>query len=155
MSPRLPSILPGASFLLALLLAARPATLSGQESPRLPGPEDSTLVQVNIRAETRALPESLEISGIRIPGYSPTVVHVFPATGVVIDDRGHVLAFLGYRWVDLGNSELQVDVVAYGGRRVPAKLVGIDQSLGVALVSSPAAGLKRTPLCEPCEVRDG
>jgi serine protease Do len=152
-----PPIIPVRSRLsgfLALFLAGL-TSLSAQESRRNSVSADVNLVQVNIRAESRALPEALEISGVRIPGYRPTVVHLFPATGVVIDDRGHVLAFLGYRWVDLGGSDLQVDVEASGGRRVPAKLVGIDQSLGVALVSSPDSGLKRTPLCEYCEVRDG
>ena len=143
------------SALLTLVLAGGLIPARAQEARRNPVPDDSNLVQVNIRAEGRALPEALQISGLRIPGYSPTVVHLFPATGVVIDDRGHVLAFLGYRWVDLGDSELQIDVEAPGGRKIPAKLVGIDQSMGVALVSSPDAGLKRTPLCEPCDVRDG
>jgi serine protease Do len=152
-----PPIIPIRSRLsgLLMLFLAGLAPLTAQEARRSPAAGDSNLVQVNIRAETRALPEALEISGIRIPGYRPTVVHLFPATGVVIDDRGHVLAFLGYRWVDLGGSDLRVDVETPGGRRLPAKLVGIDQSLGVALVSSPDSGLKRTPLCESCEVRGG
>jgi hypothetical protein len=89
------------------------------------------LVRVNIVTETRFRGE-FELYGRKIPDYQPRVIQVFPSTGAVIDDKGHVLTFLGYRWVDIQSAEPRVDVITSDGQKYAAKLVGIDESLGTA-----------------------
>jgi serine protease Do len=118
------------------------------------GAED-TLVRVNITTETRGRAERVVINGREIPDYRPRIIQIFPATGIVIDDSGHVLTFLGYRWVDIQGSNRRIEVVTNQGQKLPGRLVGIDQSVGVAVVKPQGGKLKKTPFCRRCEVRDG
>ncbi|HYK88929.1 MAG TPA: PDZ domain-containing protein [Acidobacteriota bacterium] len=116
---------------------------------------DVALVRLVITTETRGASESIEINGKRIPDYHPTIIQVFPSTGIVMDDQGHVLTLLGYRWVDMGSNKPRVDILTNEGQKYKGKLIGIDQSLGVAVVKPLEGKLKPTPLCLRCEIRDG
>jgi serine protease Do len=117
--------------------------------------EDLSLVRVNITTETRGPAEPLVINGKRIPNYQPKIIHVFPSTGVVMDDSGHVLTFLGYRWVDLQQPDPRVDIITGKGDQFKGKLVGIDHVLGVAVVNALGGKLRRTMICRGCEIRGG
>ncbi len=116
-----------------------------------------TLVQVNITTETPGSPESVvEFGGKVLRNYQPTIIGWFPSSGIVIDDKGYVLTFVGYRWVDIYARNHRVEIVDAQGQRHPGKLVGIDQNMRVAVVLCQGAGLKRTPVCEKrCDIKNG
>lgn len=118
------------------------------------GPELS-LVRVNIITETRGAKDAVVIDGKLIPNYSPILVQVYSSTGIIFDDKGHVMAFLGYRWVDLQDRNPKVEITASEKQKHKGKLVGIDQSNGVAVVRVLDGKLKKTPICTDCEIRDG
>ena len=115
---------------------------------------ETTIVRVNITTVTPAR-QPIVINGKRIANYQPKIIHFFPSTGVVFDDDGHVLTFLGYRWVDIQASNPRIDIITSEGQKHRGKLLGIDQSMGVAVVLSLGDKLERTPLCERCEIKDG
>src|SRR5512143_420950 len=104
---------------VAIALCACAVLLPAQDSG-LPQP---SLVRVNIVSETRFTGD-FEAYGKRIPDYQPRIIQVFPSTGAVIDDKGHVLTFLGYRWVDIQSPDPRVDIITSDGQKFPAKLVG-------------------------------
>ena len=142
-----------AALAFCLATAGRPGL--GQESGSPPKILEPSLVRVNIVSETR-LPGNFQVYGKRIPEYQPKVIQVFPSTGIVMDDKGHVLTFLGYRWVDIQSEDPRIDIITGDGQKYRGKLVGIDQSMGVAVVLSPPnCKLKKTALCRDCEIRDG
>jgi serine protease Do len=113
------------------------------------------LVQVNITTETLGNPESVMIAGKIVRDYTPRIIELFPSTGLVIDDKGHVLTFLGYRWVNIHGRNPRIEIIDSGGRKYPGKLIGIDQNMRIAIVLSEVKGLKKTPLCESCEIKAG
>jgi serine protease Do len=141
-------------MMLGVILLAVPAA-NGQG--KAPGkPTELNLVQVNITTETIGDPMPVvEFDGKIIQNYRPRIVKLFPSTGIVLDDKGHVLAFLGYTWVDIYQRKPRVEVVDAQGQRHAAKLIGIDQSVRVAVILCQGAALKKTPLCEHCEFKDG
>jgi serine protease Do len=116
---------------------------------------ETTLVRLNITTENRGSSESVEINGKRIADYHPTIIQVFPSTGVVMDEQGHVLTFLGYRWVDIRSPSPRIDIFTSEGQKYKGKLIGIDQSMGVAVVLALEGKLKKTPICVRCEMHDG
>ncbi len=140
---------------LALPLASVRASGTEEEPKGSQEQAENTLVRLNITTESRGASESIEINGKRISNYRPTIIQVFPSTGVVIDEKGHVLTFLGYSWVDMGSRNPRVDILTNEGQKYPGKLIGIDQKLGVAVVASMKGKLRRTPVCLKCEIRDG
>ncbi len=147
-----------ARFLAVLVFLGAAAGWSWAQEPGRKGgtrDDDLTLVRVNITTETRGPAEPIVINGRRIPDYRPKIIHVFPSTGVVMDDSNHVLTFLGYRWVDLQQTDPRVDIITGKGEQYKGKLVGIDHVLGVAVVSSSSGKLKKTLVCRGCEIRGG
>jgi serine protease Do len=142
---------------LSLLLGSLANYSAAQDQARKnPAREDDlTLVKVNITTETLGAGEPVEINGKRISGYRPKIIHIFPSTGVVMDDNGHVLTFLGYRWIDLHQADPRVDIITYKGEQLKGKLVGIDQSMGVAVVRSLDGMPSKTLICRGCEIRGG
>ena len=112
------------------------------------------LVRVNIVTRYEGSKDTVEINGIVI-AKSPVVIEQrFSSTGIVLDDQGNIMTFLGYRWLDIQNHDPDIDV-SRAGRRLKGKLVGIDQRNGVAVVKVDGGKLKRTPVCRKCEVKDG
>lgn len=149
-------ITPRCAGILIVFLLQAPALLS-QDNRQKTAPERSSLVRVNIiRTITDAGPgETVDINGQKISNYHPKIIHLIPSTGVVIDDKRHVLTFLGYRWIDVQSEPRRIDIVTSRGERFPAKMVGIDQSSGVAVLRCEGGQLEQTPLCLRCEIQDG
>jgi serine protease Do len=114
-----------------------------------------SLVRVNIITETRGAKDTVVIDGKLIPNYRPILVQVYSSTGIIFDDKGHIMAFLGYRWVDLQSRNPRIEIATGEKRMHKGKLVGIDQSNGVAVVRVLDGKLKKTPICTDCEIRDG
>jgi len=142
---------------LAVLLAFSVGSAQAAEEEQKGSKEQAevTLVRLNIIIESRGASESIEINGKRIADYRPTIIQVFPSTGVVMDEQGHVLTFLGYRWVDIQSPNPRIDIFTNEGQKYKGKLIGIDQNMGVAVVLALEGKLKKTPICVRCEIRDG
>jgi len=141
-------------------IAASTALLVLALAPLAAAQDEPGLVRVNIVktfTDQSGPGQTIELNGRSIPNYHPTIIQVFPSTGIVIDDRNHVLAFLGYAWVDVYGGDLRVEIVAdpEGKEKLRGKLVGIDQSTGVAVVRPVEGKLKKSALCLGCEIRDG
>ncbi len=113
------------------------------------------LVRVNIITETRGPEDVVEINGQRIKDYSPVIIQVFSSTGIVLDGKGHIMTFLGYHWAAISDREPRIEVLATGGQKLKGRLIGIDESNGVAVIRLSAANLRKTPLCLDCELKDG
>jgi len=114
-----------------------------------------SLVRVNIITETPGSPDAVEINGKRITDYSPIIIQVFSSTGIVLDDQGHIMTFLGYHWVEIADSDPRIEIAASGGQKLKGKLIGTDQSSGVAVVRLLGGKLPKTPVCADGEVKDG
>ena len=142
-------------FLLGSVLALHANVGLGQEKAlRVP---EQTTVRVNILTEYMGSPESVVDFGgkVAIPDYRPRIIKLFPSTGIVIDKEGHVVTFLGYRWVDIHSRDPRVEVIDPQGKKFSAKLIGIDQSVRIAVVLCRDCNLKTTSLCRRCEIKDG
>jgi serine protease Do len=142
-------------LLLCAALGFLPAFSPGQEPgvPRNPSDGAATLVRVTIFTESLGGPESFVLGGRSLSDYRPKIYRFFPGTGIVFDQKGHVISYLGYRWLDLQDKAARVEIVTLDGERHPGKLVGIDQSLGVAVVQAEGVRLLKTPVCIRCEIR--
>jgi len=143
---------------LAALLWARVAAGAPQapQNQAAAAGAESTLVRVDITVTAEGDWQLTQVADQQLRNYHPKVIQTFPSTGVVIDDKGHIMTFLGYSWVDCEGPNRQVDVVMRDGTKSKGKLVGIDQTIGVAVVRSLApAGLVKTPMCVDCAIRDG
>ncbi len=115
----------------------------------------SRLVRVRITSEGPPSAEAIIINGRRLEGYQPRIIQAFPSIGVVMDNKGNVLTYVGYRWVDIPSRNPSVEIVTEQGQAFSGKLIGIDESAGVAVVSSTGGRLEKTPMCIDCRVRDG
>ena len=134
--------------LLAISLALTCSAALAQDSK--PKSAEETLVRVNITTEVAGSPESASDFGGRIIPKGLRIVEAFP--GIVADDKGHVLTFLGYSGGSLRARNPRIDVTDPRGKNFPAKLVGIDQSMKIAVVLCHQCGLTKTPICETCEI---
>ncbi len=143
-------------LLSALFFALSGGTSAGQSSAgEYEKAAPSRLVRVRITSEGPPSAEAIIINGRRLEGYQPRIIQAFPSTGVVMDNKGNVLTFVGYRWVDIPNRDPSVEIVTEQGQAYAGKLIGIDESAGVAVVNSTAGRLEKTPVCTDCRVRDG
>jgi serine protease Do len=116
----------------------------------------STLLRVNIVVETRGARDTVELNGKLLREYSPIIIQDFSSTGIVLDNKGHVMTFLGgYHWVDIQGHDPRIEVSTSEGQKWKGKLVGIDQSNGVAVLRLLTGRPKKTPVCTQCEVKDG
>jgi len=144
-------------ILLSALFCAHSEDISAGQTPASEGEKatKSRLVRVRITSEGPPSAETIIINGRRLEGYQPRIVQAFPSTGVVMDNKGNVLTYVGYRWVDIPNRDPSVEVVTEQGQAYAGKLIGIDESAGIAVVNSTGGRLERTPVCTDCRVRDG
>jgi S1-C subfamily serine protease len=140
---------------LVSLLAAAPLASGSDSQTATAGLSAPTLVRINIIVETRGTKDTVEINGKLVANYSPTIIQDFPSTGIVLDNLNHIMAFLGYRWVDINYSNARIVVTPGHGQKWKGKLVGIDQSNGIAVIKLLEGKLNRTPVCMNCEVKDG
>jgi serine protease Do len=115
---------------------------------------EPTLVRVNIVIRFQGAKDTVEINGKLLPDYSPVVIQSFSSTGIVLDQKGDIMTFLGYRWLDIQNHEPSIEV-SKEGQKWKGKLVGIDQRNGVAVINLTGGKLKVTPTCDGCEIKDG
>ena len=114
-----------------------------------------TLVRVNIIVETRGAKDMVQINGKLIANYSPIIIQDFPSIGIVLDHQNHIMTFLGYSWVNIHDGNARIVVTAAKGQKWSGKLVGIDQSNGVAVIQMLEGNLQKTPVCIQCEIKDG
>ena len=162
------------SWILVVLLALGPLALGpgqgwargeeGEAQDRSPRARetvsfraDSDLVRVNIFTEVRVGVERLVLQDGHVPLKDSPIrlIRVTPATGLVIDQRNHVLSFLGYRWPDICEEKRSVEIITAKGDRHSGKLVGVDQSTGVAVIHVFGNKLRKTAVCHDCRVHDG
>jgi serine protease Do len=113
-----------------------------------------TLVRVNIVSRFHGPKDTVEINGKLLTDYSPVIIQSFSATGIVLDQKGNIMVFLGYRWLDIQDHESEIEV-SREGQRWKGKLIGIDQRNGVAVVRLAGSKLPKTPTCDDCSVTDG
>ncbi len=64
------------------------------------------------------------------------VQQLLPFPGLVIDDQGHVISFVGFRWPELAMPEARITVETATGERFPAQVVGIDQRISIVVLSA-------------------
>jgi hypothetical protein len=136
--------------LYALVLA--PAIADGPQKVQRQSVEPA-LVRVNITTKTRGAKDMVEINGKLLP--APIIIQALSTTGIVLDHWGHVMTFLGYRWIDIQNQDPRIEVFDGAGQKWKGRLVGIDQSNGVAVIQLLGGRPKKTPVCIQCDVRDG
>jgi S1-C subfamily serine protease len=111
------------------------------------------LVRVFITTETHGAKDTVEINGKLLTDYK--IIQAFSAAGIVLDHRGHIMTFLGYRWIDIQNHDPRIEISTAEGQKWKGKLVGIDQSNGVAVIRLLNGKPQKTPICAECEVKDG
>jgi serine protease Do len=116
--------------------------------------QQHSLVRVNIVTKFLGPKDAVEINGKLIADYSPLIIQSFSATGIVLDQKGNILTFLGYRWLDIQNHDPAIEVSSEG-QKWKGKLVGIDQRNGVAVIRLTGGKLKKTPTCDECELKGG
>ncbi len=143
-----------ASSLFALLIPLAASAQGGGHKGMAEGNE-LTLVRVNFTTEIHGENDSLGSRGKLVADYQPTIIQVFQSTGVVFDERGHIITFLGYRWVDMQGPAPHIEIFDSKGEKHAGQLIGIDQNIGVAVVKSMDGRLRKTPICEGCEIKGG
>jgi serine protease Do len=116
---------------------------------------DPGLVQVNIISEFHGPKGNVIFNGKILRDYSPLIIQDFSSAGVVLDDNGHVMTFLSYRWVDIQSENPRIEISTRDGQKLPGKLIGIDQRNGVAVIQATGGKLRKTSVCETCESKDG
>jgi S1-C subfamily serine protease len=150
---RIRSITAAQILVLCLLFAAE---APGTSFIFVADPEaESAVVRVNFITEIQGAKDAVEINGRIISDYSPVIIEVFSSTGISLDDKGHIMTFLGYHWLDVAGRDSRIEVAAGGGQKWKGKLIGIDQSNGVSVVRLVGGKLKKTPVCVKCEIKDG
>jgi serine protease Do len=153
-------------FACYCLLAAAPAAMAnrfpffsmgfGFQKPSAREAE-SSLVRVNFVTKFHGAKDTVEINGRLLSDYSPIIIQSFSSTGIVLDNKGHIMTSLGLRWLDLQGGDSSIEVFK-DGQKWKGKLVGVDQRSGrngVAIIKVAGAGLSKTPICSKCEVKDG
>jgi serine protease Do len=136
-----------------LLLAGTPFAAENPQPQNLD--EGPSLVRVNIISEIPGAKGMVIFNGKVLEDYTPILVRNFSSTGVVIDHNEHIMAFLGYRWIDLQSQDLRIEISTDANHHWHGKLIGIDQSNGVAVIKLLQGKLKMTPVCKECQVKDG
>lgn len=113
-----------------------------------------TIVHVNIITETRAT-KPVELNGKPLTNYSPTIIREYASTGIVLDNDGYIMTFLGYSWVDIQSHNPKIKVTSINGLKWDGRLIGIDQHNGVAVIKLEKGKLPETPVCVQCEIKNG
>src|SRR5919206_2363594 len=133
--------------LLVILCAVNAAAQAQQPPPAAPNPWTVSVVHT---VDFQKLVEWMKRQGnerIAVPASPPAYVYNF-ATGMVIDDQGHVIT----RLVNLTplDKEPVINVTAADGTAHRARLVGIDGATGFAVleVASLKSGAPKIALTE-------
>jgi S1-C subfamily serine protease len=88
----------------------------------------SSLVRVQFKRKVPAVVYQDKL----IPEASVLEVSEFP--GIVADSRGYVVSYIGSAWADLGSGQPQVDIQLPDGEKAPARFVGIDERVSLAVL---------------------
>jgi serine protease Do len=116
------------TLLLSLSLAAGTCPALGNAfgygTPEFP----DSLVRVQIKHRF----PGIHFAGRLIP-YS-TVVEINEFSGVVLDNGGHVGLYVGSAWTRIPVDKVEVTVSLPPGDQVPARLLGIDERVSLAVV---------------------
>jgi len=140
-------------YAVILLLPAGTTVAFGQNAPAVAA--DPNLVRVSIISEFYGPKGTVILNGKILRDYSPLIIQDFSSAGVVFDDRGHVMTFLSYRWIDIQSDNPRIEISYRDGQKLPGKLIGIDQRTGVAVIQATEGKLTKTTVCESCESKDG
>lgn len=84
------------------------------------------------------------------------VQQLIPFPGLVIDDKGHVVSFVGVRLPEFAMPDARITVETANGERYPAQVVGIDERISIAVLSpevSPAGAIRFSAFPEKGQVR--
>ena len=65
------------------------------------------------------------------------------------------MTLLSYRWIDIQSENPRIEISNRDGRKLPGRLIGIDQRNGVAVIRATEGKLTETTVCESCESKDG
>ena len=112
------------------------------------------LVKINIISEFYGPKGTVILNGKVLRDYSPLIIQDFSSSGVVLDDSGHIMTFMSYRWVDIQSENPRIEISNRDGQKLPGKLIGIDQRNGVAVIRAEGK-LGKTAVCESCENKEG
>ena len=116
---------------------------------------NDALVRVNVAFEIRSTGDFLEFRKRLLDEYNPVFVQNFSATGIVLDRRDQVMAFLGVGKYFIPDHDTQYKIFTSNGRSFTGKLVGIDRGNGAAVIRIPDEQLNKTPVCIGCDIRNG
>jgi len=141
-----------AFFAAGFLLAGMASAFGQNAQTAAPDPE---LVHVAIISEFYGPKGTILLNGKVLRDYSPLIIQDFSSAGVVLDDDGHVMTFLSYRWVDIQSEKPRIEISSRDGQKLSGQLVGIDQRNGVVVVRATDGKLRKTAVCESCESKDG
>ena len=103
------------------------------------------LVRVNVAFEIRSAGEVLEFRKRLLDDYNPVFIQNFSTTGIVLDRRDQVMAFLGVGKYFIPDHDTRYEIVTSKGRQYTGKLVGIDGLKPVTSHSSHVTWLARSP----------
>src|SRR5262249_51251216 len=88
-------------------------------------------------------PPPVVINGAVRDNFAPTIQEVYATTGLVLDEKGYIMAYVGERWMELHYPNIQIEVVTPNGQVTSGKLRGVDERKGIAIVN--CADLKVKP----------
>jgi serine protease Do len=145
-------------FMITLIAVSCPA-LMGQENALQRAMDSLVRVDIFTSSVSPGSASAVPLGGQGLQNYPPpTIIEWIPSIGIVIDDKGRVLTFVGYRWVNIHARNPRIEITDSQGLKRAGRLIGIDQNMRIAVVQSEQSGapaLRKTPLCEHCEIKDG
>jgi len=114
-----------------------------------PDSRPDSFVRVLISSQVGLFDESSMLQIIQIR-------QLIPFPGLIIDDQGHVISFVGERWPEFALPDARITVETANGERYQAQLVGIDQRISMAVLAAearPSASIHFAAFPETGQVR--
>jgi serine protease Do len=140
----------------AILLVAFCPALPGQEEVLQKAMESLVRVNIFTSSDSAGTETAVPLVGQGLQKNAPpTIIEWIPSVGFVIDEKGHVLTFVGYRWVNIHARNPRIEIIDSQGLKRSGQLIGIDQNMRIAVIRASAPALRKSPICERCDIRDG